>query len=87
MEKIRPILYGVADYAQLRKKNAWFVDRTAKIRDLEDALPTGRRQDGGSPYVEPPSRRRTGTTDVSSVALHRLVLVFHGGNCVLSEEV
>ena len=36
MEKIRPILYGVADYAQIRKKNAWFVDRTAKIRDLED---------------------------------------------------
>ena len=35
MEKIRPILYGVADYAQLRKSNAWFVDRTAKIRDLE----------------------------------------------------
>ena len=36
MEKIRPILYGVADYAQIRKKNGWFVDRTAKIRDLED---------------------------------------------------
>ena len=35
MENIRPILYGVADYAQIRKKNAWFVDRTAKIRDLE----------------------------------------------------
>ena len=35
MEKIRPILYGVADYAQLRKSNAWFVDRTAKLRDLE----------------------------------------------------
>ena len=35
MEKTRPILYGVADYAQIRKKNAWFVDRTAKIRDLE----------------------------------------------------
>ena len=35
MEKIRPILYGVADYARIRKKNAWFVDRTAKIRDLE----------------------------------------------------
>ena len=29
----------------------------------------------------------TGTTDVSSVVLHRLVLVFHGGDCVLSEEV
>ncbi len=38
MEKTRPILYGVADYAQIRKKNAWFVDRTAKIRDLEDNL-------------------------------------------------
>ena len=29
----------------------------------------------------------TGTTDVSSVELHRLVLVFHGGDCVLCEEV
>ena len=36
MEKTRPILYGVADYALLRQKNAWFVDRTAKIRDLEN---------------------------------------------------
>ncbi len=35
MENIRPILYGVSDYAQIRKKNAWFIDRTAKIRDLE----------------------------------------------------
>ena len=30
MEKTRPILYGVADYAELRKANAWFIDRTAK---------------------------------------------------------
>ena len=36
MEKTRPILYGVADYALLRQKNAWFVDRTAMIRDLEN---------------------------------------------------
>lgn len=35
MEKTRPILYGVADYAEIRKANAWFVDRTAKIRNLE----------------------------------------------------
>ena len=35
MEEPRPILYGVSDYAQIRRKNAWFVDRTAKIRDLE----------------------------------------------------
>ncbi len=35
MEEPRPILYGVSDYALMRKKNAWFVDRTAKIRDLE----------------------------------------------------
>ena len=34
-DNLRPILYGVSDYAQIRKKNAWFVDRTAKIRDLE----------------------------------------------------
>ena len=35
MEKTRPILYGVADYAEIRRANAWFVDRTAKIRNLE----------------------------------------------------
>ena len=35
MDKTRPILYGVSDYAEFRKVNAWFVDRTAKIRDLE----------------------------------------------------
>ena len=27
MENTRPILYGVADYAQIRKKNGWFIDR------------------------------------------------------------
>jgi hypothetical protein len=31
MENTRPILYGVADYAELRKANAWFIDRTAEI--------------------------------------------------------
>ena len=35
MEKTRPILYGVADYAEIRRSNAWFIDRTAKIRNLE----------------------------------------------------
>ena len=45
MEKTRPILYGVANYALLRKKNG------------------------------------------CTVTLHRLVLVFHGGDCVLAEEV
>ena len=35
MDDTRPILYGVADYAEIRKANAWFIDRTAKIRDLE----------------------------------------------------
>ena len=71
MEKTRPILYGVADYAEIRKANAWFVDRIAKIRDLEATL-----------GEEALSSFHNGT-----VALHRLVLVFHGGDCVLSEEV
>ena len=35
VEQTRPILYGVADYAEIRRANAWFIDRTAKIRDLE----------------------------------------------------
>ncbi len=58
-----------------------------RSNETGDSLPPGRRQDGGSPYGEPPSRRLTGTTDVSSVALHRLVLVFHGGDVVMAEEV
>ena len=37
MEEPRPILYGVSDYAPMCKKNAWFADRTAKMRDLENA--------------------------------------------------
>ena len=60
MEKIRPILNGVSDYAELRKANAWFVDHTAKIRDLE------------------------ATRFANN---HRIVLAFHGGNCILCEEV
>ena len=32
-------------------------------------------------------RPTTGTTGVPPVALHRLVLVFHGGDCILAEEV
>jgi hypothetical protein len=43
VENTRPILYGVADYAMIRKKNGWFIDRR--------------------------------------------VLTFHGGECVLAEEV
>ena len=35
MQDARPILYGVSDYAEIRKADAWFVDRTAKIRELE----------------------------------------------------
>ena len=35
MANTRPILYGVSDYAEMRRSKAWFIDRTAKIRDLE----------------------------------------------------
>ena len=160
MEKIRPILYGVADYAEMRKANAWFIDRTAKIRDLEatryaiflrprrfgksllasileayydvryaDRLIEMKYVKAGDPAPTPEQLAKikvqaidqpvigvagvspvtgttgilpveTGTTGVppvangqdarspsSSVTLHRLVLVFHGGECVLSEAV
>ena len=159
MEKIRPILYGVADYAEIRKSNAWFVDRTAKLRDLEAtryAVFLRPRRFGKSlllsileayydvAYADRFEQLFAGTDigadpteergkylvlkfdfsavkkDVSkvqeqladikakaidhldkyssdpalvakwhlgTVALHRLVLVFHGGDCVLHEEV
>ena len=172
MEKTRPILYGVADYAQIRKKNAWFVDRTAKIRDLEATryavegekvvqstlvalltaakgpyLVNHEREAGGGFYDLALAPRLDRWPDIAhaaliemkyvkaggpapmpeqlakikaeaidqleqyssdpalvakwhlkpnnqtigqlnnSVVLHRLVLVFHGGECLLSEEV
>ncbi len=170
MEKIRPILYGVADYAQIRKKNAF--EECFSGTDI-GADPTDEREAGGGlydPALKPrldrwpdiahaaliemkyvkagdpvPTKEQlekikkqavdqldqysadpalitewhiggrgatalpqvatsaatpvgvagvspaTGTTGVSPVAssavtLHRLVLVFHGGECVLSEE-
>ena len=46
MEKTRPIRYGVADCAQIRKKSAWFVDRAAKLRMsfymIENVKPKGK---------------------------------------------
>ena len=35
MSEMRPILYGVSDFAEMRRSNAWYVDRTKCIRDLE----------------------------------------------------
>ena len=35
MEKMKQIMYGVTDFALMRSENAYFVDRTALIRELE----------------------------------------------------
>ena len=36
MGDCKKILYGVSDYARIRKENGWFIDRTGFIRDLEN---------------------------------------------------
>ena len=36
MGDCKKILYGVSDYAEIRKSNGWFIDRTGFIRDLEN---------------------------------------------------
>ena len=36
MEGLKKILYGVSDYARIRKENGWFIDRTGFIRELEN---------------------------------------------------
>ena len=38
MENTRPILYGVADYAEIRRANAWFIDRMAEICILNEEV-------------------------------------------------
>ena len=35
MDGLKKIMYGVTDFPLMRKENAYFVDRTALIRDLE----------------------------------------------------
>ena len=100
MDEPRPILYGVSDYAEIRKANAWFVDRTAKLRDLERvryAVFLRPRRFGKSLLLSileayydiryAAGGDLTGTGDSGAVSLHRLVLVFRGGDCILREEV
>ena len=33
----KPILYGVSDFVLMRTKGAYYIDRTAYIRELEDS--------------------------------------------------
>ena len=35
MEKAKPILYGVSDFVLMRTEGAYYIDRTAYIRELE----------------------------------------------------
>ena len=35
MDNLKQIMYGVTDFARMRRENADFVDRTALIRELE----------------------------------------------------
>ena len=124
MEKTRTILYGVADYAQIRKKNAFEeffsgtdialkprLDRWPDIAHAAliemkyvkagDPAPTKEQLekikqqaiDQLDKYSTDPALITEwhiggrGATALPCVALHRLVLVFHGGDCMLSEEV
>ena len=36
MESAKPILYGVSDFVLMRTKGAYYLDRTAYIRELEN---------------------------------------------------
>ena len=35
MDGLKQIMYGVTDFARMRRENAYFVDRTGLIRELE----------------------------------------------------
>ena len=35
MNELKQIMYGVTDFARMRAENAYFVDRTDLIRELE----------------------------------------------------
>ena len=36
MAKAKPILYGVSDFVLMRTKGAYYIDRTAYIREMEN---------------------------------------------------
>lgn len=121
MEKTRPILYGVSDYAQIRKKNAWFIDIALaprfdiaptiahaalielkylkagdsapapdQLADIKAMATEQLDRYSSDPELAVAWRLKKGTGELGTgngtVKLHRLVLVFHGGDCVLAEE-
>ena len=82
MGDCKKILYGVSDYAEIRKSNGWFIDRTGFIRDLENTA--------FAMFLRP---RRFGKSLLMRLApkgdvkITRLSVVFHGGNLVLCNEI
>ena len=38
MAKAKPILYGVSDFVRMRTEGAYYIDRTAYIRELERGM-------------------------------------------------
>ena len=76
MAKAKPILYGVSDFVLMRTKGAYYIDRTAYIRELEKTR-----------YVMFLRPRRFGKSLLVSLLFYRLVIVFQGGDRVLCEAV
>ena len=57
MDNLKQIMYGVTDFVRMRRENAYFVDRTALIRELEKtsyALFLRPRRFGKSLFCAPP---------------------------------
>lgn len=71
MDSLKQIMYGVTDFALMRAENAYFVDHTGLIREW-NLMPVEGVTDG---------------VKGGTVTLHRILIVFHGGDVAACEEL
>ena len=84
MEKTRPILYGVADYAQIRKKNAF--EECFSGTDI-GADPTDEREAGGGFYDTALKPRLDRWPDIAHAALIEMKYVKAGDPVPTNEQL
>ena len=84
MEKTRPILYGVADYAQIRKKNAF--EECFSGTDI-GADPTDEREAGGGFYDTALKPRLDRWPDIAHAALIEMKYVKAGDPVPTKEQL
>lgn len=82
MDDLKKIMYGVTDFALMRRENAYFVDRTGLIRKK---YAKGRNL--ARVWNLKPLEGVAEGVPGGTVGLKRILVVFHGGDVIVCEEI